>query len=293
MDYPIVKVKTSDGLDLGGILFEPEDKGKKVIKIHTPGDGGSFWRSDYYQYLAESSLGQGVAFLSGNNRGSAVFSDSSDDPIPFGVAGELFADCIKDIDGWIKFALDKGYEKIILEGHSRGTEKSVYYMNHGQYADKVVGVILMGFSDHIGTQLKFEKKIGHNFTSEAEQMVKNGKGDHLLDNLRAMAGELPYTAKSYLNVMQADSANAMALPLRQGKDLKYFQNIKVPVLGVIGDQFEYTIIPIAEAVELLKKENPLCEAYQIKGADHCFVGKEKELTKIICDFTKRRILSNL
>lgn len=293
MNYPLVKVKTSDDLDLGGILFEPEDKNLKTIKIHVPGDGGSFFWSGYYPYLAESSINQGIAFLSGNNRGSGVFEDSADEPIPFGVAGELFADCIKDIDAWIKFALDKGYEKIILEGHSRGTEKTVYYMNHGQYVDKIVGVILMGFSDAVGTQLKHEKKIGHNFIAEAKQMVKAGKGGHLLSDLRAFAGELPMTAKTYLDNMQPDSANSKAIPLRQGKNLKYFQNIKVPVLATIGDHGEYTIIPIEAAVKLLKNENSFCEAYQIKDCDHCYTGKETEITKIIADFTKRRILPNL
>ncbi|OIN89818.1 hypothetical protein COW80_00945 [Candidatus Beckwithbacteria bacterium CG22_combo_CG10-13_8_21_14_all_01_47_9] len=293
LNYPIVKVKTKDGLELGGMLFEPEDKKLKTIKIHVPGDGGSFWWSDYYPLLAESSINQGIAFLSGNNRGSAVFTNSSDDPVPSGVSAEIFSDCILDFDAWIKFVLGKGYEKIILEGHSRGTEKTVYYLNHGQYVDKVVGVILMGFSDHIGTQLGFEKKIGHDFVEEARQMIKAGKGDNLLSDLRALAGELPYTAKSYMDVIQPDSANSKALSLRQGKNLTYFQNIKVPILGVIGDQFEYTIIPIKDAIKLLMTENPLAEAYQIKDCDHCFIGKETELTKIVADFTQRRILPNL
>ncbi|KKS79897.1 MAG: Alpha/beta hydrolase fold protein [Candidatus Beckwithbacteria bacterium GW2011_GWA2_43_10] len=293
LNYPIVKVKTKDGLELGGMLFEPEDKKLKTIKIHIPGDNGSFWWSDYYPNLAESSLSQGIAFLSVNSRGTGAFENSNDDPVSFGVAVEIFSDCILDFDAWIKFTLDKGYQKIILEGHSRGTEKTVYYLNHGHYVDKVVGVILMGFSDAIGTQLKHEQKIGHNFMAEAERMVEEGKGDQLLSDLRAFCGELPMTAKTYLDNMKPDSANAKAIPLRQGKNLAYFKNIKVPVLGVIGDHGEYTIIQIEMAIELLKKENPLAEAYQIKDCDHCYIGKEKELTKIIADFTKRRILPNL
>ncbi len=291
--YPIVKVKTSDGLELGGMLFEPEDNKLKTIKIHIPGDNGSFWWSDYYQYLAESSVKQGIAFLPVNSRGTGAFENSNDDPVPFGVAAEIFSDCILDFEAWIKFVLDKGYEKIILESHSRGTEKTVYYLNHGQFVNKVVGVILMGFSDAVGTQLKHEQKIGHNFIDEAEQMIKKGKGDHLLSDLRVFAGELPMTANSYLDNMLPDSANAKAIPLRQGKDLIYFRNIKVPVLATIGDHGEYTIIPIEEAVELLKKENFLCEVYQIKDCDHCYAGKEKEVTQIIEDFTKRRIVPNL
>ena len=62
---------------------------------------------------------------------------------------ENFEDCVVDIDAWIKFALSKGYEKIILMGHSLGTEKIVYYMNKGRYTNKVKAIILLGFADFL------------------------------------------------------------------------------------------------------------------------------------------------
>jgi len=78
------------------------------------------------------------------------------------------------------------------------------------------------------------------------------------------------------------------MPLRLGKKLEMYSNIKVPVLAVIGDneEGEYTIIPIKEAMALMKKENSRTEAHQIINCDHGFNGKEKELVVIIQQFLK-------
>ncbi len=289
--FPIVKVKTIDRLTLYGLLLEPEDNKFKTIKIHIHGDAGDFFYNDFYPYLAKDCLEKNIAFLSTNNRGAWVYENSSEYVVPHGTAAELFGDCIRDLDAWIRFALDKGYEKIILEGHSRGTEKIVYYMNHGKYVNKVVAIILLGFSDAYGTQINYEKKIGHDFFVEAKELIQLGKGKHLLSDLRAFAGELPMTADTYVNTMKQDSANSKALPFRDGKNLSYFKNIHVPILGVIGDKFEYTVIPIEQAIKLLRSENKLAEIYQIKNSDHGFTGKEKELVILMSDFIRKIIPS--
>jgi alpha/beta superfamily hydrolase len=61
---------------------------------------------------------------------------------------------------------------------------------------------------------------------------------------------------------------------------------------VIGDQdeSEYTVIPIKDAVELLKTENSRAEVYQVEKSDHVFSGKEAELIALIADFMQWKIL---
>ena len=112
--FPLVKVKASDGLVLHGLLLEPEKKEKKTIKIHVHGDAGNFFYNSFYHYLAKDCLRQHSAFLATNNRGASVFENSVHDKIPHGVAAELFKDCVKDIDAWIAFALERSYEKVIF-----------------------------------------------------------------------------------------------------------------------------------------------------------------------------------
>lgn len=290
MNYPIVHIRTTDGLTLHGLLSEPKNQTKAMV-IHIHGAGGNFYGNKYFATLTESVVDLGVAYLSTNNRGNHVY-ELEKGTMYYGVSLEKFEDCILDIDAWIEFALSRGYEKIILEGHSYGTEKIVYYMNKGKYHDRIIGIMLFGFSDNVGSQMKYEKKMGKSYRGEAEALNNKDESWKLLSDYFGLCGEMPISAQTYLHGFTEDSENAIALPLRKGKDLTFFQNIKVPILGIISDneEGEYTIIPIKDAVQLLKLENPRTEAYVINDTDHVFTGKEKELVDMVIDFLKRRVL---
>lgn len=291
MAYPIVKVKTNDGLELHGLLTEPKVISKTIV-IHIHGSSGSFYGNSYFEKLTNSVVDLGISYLATNNRGNHIY-ELEKNSIYYGVALEKFEDCVLDIDAWIEFALNKGYENIILEGHSYGTEKIVYYMNKGKYIDKVKGITLLGFSDNVGTQIKYEKSIGKSFREEAEELNKKGDGYKLLSDYFGLCGEMPISAQTYLHGFTENSENAIALPLRKGKDLTFFQNIQVPILAVISDNQdkEYTIIPITDAVNLLESENKHTEAHIIKDTDHTFTGKESELVDLIVTFLHKKFLA--
>ena len=255
-----------------------------------------FW-NDYFPELQATYLKLNTSFLATNNRGSGVY-EIEKGVIPSGAAVEHFEDCLFDINAWIEFAISKGYKKIILEGHSFGTEKVVYYMAKGKYIDKISAVILFGFSDTIGTQNKYLTSIHKRHSSyleEAKQLIKDNKPYTLLSDPFIHCGELPLSATSYINFYEPCSELSKAFPLRKGGKLENFRKIKVPILGVISDNEngEYTIIPIKDAINLLKVENKLAEIFQIKNTNHGFNGKEKELAQIVKSFIQRRVLNIL
>jgi dipeptidyl aminopeptidase/acylaminoacyl peptidase len=70
--YPIVKVKTPDGLTLHGLSTEPQ-KPAKTIVIHLHGSAGNFYGNSYFEQLTNSVIGLGIAYLATNNRGSGVY----------------------------------------------------------------------------------------------------------------------------------------------------------------------------------------------------------------------------
>ena len=288
--YPIVRVTTADRLSLYGLFLEPIQPSRTLL-LHIHGAAGNFFGNSYFEKLSAAVLGLGVAYLSTNNRGSGVY-ELEQGTVEHGVSLEKFEDSVFDIDAWIEFALTRGYDDIILEGHSYGTEKSVFYLSEGRYRDKVKGVILFGFSDNVGHQIEYEKKIGRNYLNEAHELVRKGEGHRLLDDLFGLCGELPISAQTYVTCFREGSANARALPLRQGRNLELFRAIPIPILGVIGDRqdAEYTVIPINKAIDLLRSENKRAEVYQIRDCGHGFAGKESELVEIVSDFMKRRIL---
>ena len=279
MHIPIVNIKTSDRLELYGILLESAKKDAIIINIH--GTADNFYDNEFIWQIAKDVASLNISMLSVNNRGSyglEVYQKS-------GASIELFEKCIIDIDARIAYALRLGYKKIILQWHSLGTEKIVYYMAKGKYRNKIKAIILLGFADSFGTHQQYLKKTKTNLMHEAKSLVKQKKWCQFLNKKwLAHAGVLPQSAESYINFFSPNSELSRAFPLRQWKDLKFYKNIHIPMLGVIGDQEEYTVIPTKKAMELLKKENTFANIFQLKDCDHNFTGKEKELSKIIKKF---------
>ncbi len=284
MNYPIIEVQTEDKFGLFGLLSQSNNN--KTIYLNIHGTGSNFYCEPFQKIFYEELPKFGIDVLFTNNRGSSALESWQDT----GAALEIFEDSILDINAWLNWCLKHGYTKIILSGHSHGTEKVVYYMSQGKYKDKISAIVLMGFADSVGTQLKFEKTIKSNLMSEAKEKVKLGKGYELLtSHRRAQAGELPISAKTYINYFSDNSVLSKVTPFRKGNTLPMIRSIKIPILAIIGDHDEYTIIPIKKAMMLLEKENNLVEVHQVVGSGHCYEGHQKELIKLIKNFLVKRI----
>lgn len=283
MKGELIEIETSDGLPLYGMHHKIKESKTILINIH--GTASNFYENYFMEPLSGELAKRGISTLSTNNRGAAVMQ-----VYPHaGAAIEHFEDCILDIDAWIDYALALGYKNIILQGHSLGAEKVVYYMNKGKYIEKIKSVILLGPADSYGETAEFcwNKIQLKELLDEAEELVKEGNKEIFLRKKWLSHGKvLPKSADSFLNFFRPNSELSKALPLRLGKNFKMYQKIKVPILIAIGDQEEYTVIPIKEALEALKRENHLASCFQLKDCNHDFEGKEEELNEIIITFLK-------
>lgn len=285
MNYPIVKVKTPDDFTLFGFLAEANKQDTILINIH--GTGSCFYAEEFEDEFVERLPNLGISVLFTNNRGNYTMESWQ----ATGCAREKFEDCLIDIDTWIQFALDKGYTKIILQGHSLGTEKVTYYMEKGRHKDKVIAVILLGFADSFGCQMKFLETQKVDPMINALELIKEGRGNELITSIHLChAGVLPKTANSYVNCFSDNSELSKALPLRKGKNLEYYQNIKVPILGVISDTDEWNEMLGIDTISLLKNENSKAKIETISDTDHSFLGKQKELVDIVENFIKTKII---
>lgn len=280
MKYPIVKVTTGDHIELFGFLAETEGE-KDAALLHVHGTSSSFYCEKYAGLFAEEFPPLGVTTLFTNNRGSHVMEAWQDS----GAALERFEDCLLDIDEWIQYTLQSGYRRILLQGHSLGTEKIVFYLNKGRFAEKVAAVILLGVSDSFGNQARIAKTFPVDPIEEARRLVAAGKGEQFLTSVwRPHGGGVPQSAASYLNFFSPGSELSKALPLRQGKDLFYYRKIAVPILTVVGEYDPFTYLPVPQTMQLLEKENRQTGTKIIAGADHDFSGKEKELVEAVKGF---------
>lgn len=293
MEYPLVEVKTKDGLILNGLINESPNSDTILINLH--GTGSNFYEEPFIKNLFLELPLIKISFLSTNNRGNSILGNSWQRT---GSALEKFEDCLLDIDAWIEFCFSKGYKKIILQGHSLGTEKIVYYMNKGKHKSNVISVILLGFSDSYGCEMNFLGKRKEQFFKEARELMKSGKSDYLLTtDLKSHAGILPKSADSFLSQFSDNSELSNAFTFHK-RELKSYSNIKVPILAVISDNDKYTgkdivkqgsehtSIPLKEACDLLKKENSRTKLVIFSKTNHDFEGKEKELAKEVIDFLR-------
>lgn len=285
--YPIVKVVTDDGLELFGLLNTLPTSSKRVI-IHIHGTSGNFYQNGFYPFIARVARRRSFVYLQTNNRGAGNYEYELGQK-PHGAALELFEDSVRDLDAWVQFCIEKGMTDVILEAHSFGNEKVIYYMNKGRFRKHVVGIILLGFNDSVGTQQRYENKIKKNYVDEATKLVREGRGlDLLSDIFGGIAGEAPLSARSYLNYYSPGSELSRTMPFR-GKELPMYRSIQVPILGLIGDNEdgEYTIIPIDDAIRLMKKENSHTETYKIPDCNHGFTGKEQIVARYIDRFLEK------
>jgi len=288
MKYPVVRTITADHLELFGILSEAEgERDSILINIH--GTSGCFYIEEYTPFLAEELPALGVATLFTNNRGSHVMEAWQKS----GAALEIFEDCVLDLDVWVRYVLSLGYRRIILQGHSLGTEKVVYYMNKGNPPPAVAALILLGVSDSFGNQARIAKGFPVDPMVEAGRLMAEGRGEQFLTSVwRPHGGAVPKSAASYLNFFSPGSELSKALPLRQGGELSYYRGIRVPILVVVGEFDPFTCLPVREALALLQKENNRTQTRWIPGADHDFSGKSRELADVIKEFLKSRNFGN-
>lgn len=286
MNYPLVTVQTKDGLWFYG--FYTEAPGSKTVLLNIHGTGSNFYEEYFLEVMTKRFLAEGVSLLFTNNRGTGVYDAYQ----KTGCAVEKFEECVIDIDTWIAFALERGYENIILSGHSLGTEKIVYYMSEGMYRDKVKGMVLLAPADSVGYHIYSDdykpsvedKKRFDALLAEAQDLIVQGRGDEFLGRY-VYGGISPKSAESFVNFSYLNPEFGKALPFHTRK-LEAYSKISIPILALIGDQAEYTAIPPEEALELMKQENPRTEIHQFRACNHDFEGKEDELTELVVQFIK-------
>lgn len=285
MKYPIVHIKTNDNTLLFGLFLEAPSS--KTIFIHTHGTASNFYEEYFTESFAEKFIENNISLLSVNNRGAGVYDAYE----KTGAATELFEDCVYDLDAWVAFAIERGYENIILSGHSLGTEKVVYYMGHGQLANKVSKIVLLAPADSYGSHRLHEghtntrKEEIENLLATAKALAEASRGEEFLPRYTygSHSGILPKTANSMLNFLGEKSEIVHALPFSSGK-LEAFSKITIPILAAIGDLSEFTGTTTDDALELMKSENPRTVTHKFQNCNHDFEGSEKELAEIVLKF---------
>ena len=131
MKQELVRINSIDWIEQPGILYTPDKEANKIV-IHVHGLNGNFYENRFIDTLAESYTEKDYAFLTFNNRGREFITEliKWNDFVVIGWCFERFKDCILDIQWVVNRVKEKGYNEIVLEGHSYWCNKVLYYYNN-------------------------------------------------------------------------------------------------------------------------------------------------------------------
>jgi len=287
----LVRTFTEDGLELHGLFCSPADReANGMAVLHVPGFTGNFYEEKFVDYIAERVTKRGCAFLAVNTRGHDYLSgfirktDSGITYVQIGGAYEIFEECIFDVKAWIDFLQGRGYSRVILEGESLGTLKTVFY-EHQTQDERVRGVVLISPVDHIGLQRmatggKYDEAI-----NIARQMIEHGKSDELMPRVYCPLWRFSISAKSYINAFGPNTKSGIFNFHDPNARFEELSTIKCPMLATYGTIREAVVDnKVEEALSIIKrraKSSKRCDTAIIRDAPHNYLGREEELSETI------------
>lgn len=284
-------VMASDGTKMKALLYG--NKGKHIV-IHVHGMAGNFYENTFIEPIALKCEENDIDFLCFNNRGHDYIADcekKSENGVEYfsaGAAYENFVECVYDIEGVVHWALENGYESIVLQGHSSGANKIVYAYNKMKLSleekEKIRGVILISPCDDIGIyeeEIDSEKR--HESMKMAEEKIAN-KNEMELMPIGTFFDYL-LAAKTFFENFKDGSPLDM-FPYRKGSligcDLK---NIQTPMLLLFGDDGDFVLQDMEEISKMYSEV--LGNGFELRvvhGANHGYKDCEAQLAGTIADW---------
>lgn len=291
----VVRFEATDGVELSGLLYEPQRRSKRAaIFLHGNG-GASVFESKRTNLLASSFIDAGVAWFAFNNRGAHLIKrlrrrrGTTSKGVSGGMAHELIRECVFDIDGAIRELRSRGYSEFTLVGHSTGANKVAVYDARKQRNPVKRYVLLAGGDD---TGILWQQLGTRRFSAalaRAKERIRERRGDELVP---ASVSSLPMSWRSFHDMANPDGDYNVFPFLEVMKDVRlgrrthfrHLRGIRKPTLILYGDSDEYCYGDVSRCVAILAdalgpKEN--IEMAILADADHGFSGREEELAEVM------------
>ena len=282
MKQELVRINSIDNIEQPGILYCPNNDTNKIV-IHVHGLNGNFYENRFLDTIAKSYTDNNYAFLTFNNRGRDFITEllKGDDFTIIGGSLERFKDCILDIDGIVNWAKNKGYNEIILEGHSYGCNKVLYYYNHKK-SDNIKKIVLLAPCDIPSEGKKFLSKEEYDKAkSDSTRLVQEGKESDLIDFSVMANGKIAAGTYYYDFLPGGENDFIRYVDGANGKS-EILNSIDIPILIIFGDVDECVLTqPIEIVKEYLTNNINDCNIQIIEGADHSYAGRYEDLGKVI------------
>lgn len=288
--------EATDGVELPGLLYEPQRRTKRAaVFLHGTG-GSSIFDSKRTNLLAAEMLARGIAFLPFNNRGAnlvkrlRVRKGRKTKGRAGGSAHELIRDCVRDIDGAARFLRLRGYRELFLIGHSTGANKIAVYDHYKQRNPFRKYVLLAGGDDTGLSYSLMGPRRFHAALEKSREMIAEGRGEEIVPSrlsgmmmswrsLRDMTNpDGDYNVFPFLELMKG-------IRLSRRARFRYVRAIRKPALFVYGEHDEYCFDDVPQCARILADAvGPNAEIVVMSDANHGFNGKERELGELMAEW---------
>lgn len=285
----LVRIQTKDNLELQGLLFEPEQKCDKAV-IHIHGWTGNFYENFFLECIAEGLIDNNFAFLTFNNRGAGFIqefmkkSGSKVEYVKIGGGLEHFEDCLIDIEAAVLFLQKRGFNKIYLQGHSTGAQKSAYFALKVKVG--IQGLILLEPADDpeiakslLGNRYEEACKIARNY-------IKSGTPNKAMPSWVSFGFQT--SAQRFLSIANPQSPEGRLFHF--SGDLNKLKSINLPIIIIFGSKSQYQENP-EQTIKILRQQLPNITTKLIEDGDHWFNNYEDNLQQTITNWLKQQNVS--
>lgn len=278
----IIKVRTPRGLELKGAMFG--DTNCDAVLVMLTGICSNVFQNELLYSTGKLLSQNGIACIIAHAHDSfscLAYTDfSTGKQKHAGTFNDDFKMVYEDVESYVKYAKELGFKKIILGGHSLGSNKIIHYL--GNTPDDFVDYFIVSSPVDLMYWWQVMPDIDKCFDM-AKSWIEDGRGDDILPFL--FGGFSPMTANTVLGFYNAD--NLKNCPVLSGEgETQSLYNIKPNGSFIIGSRDSVTGESPKRFMETLNSwtRNPENnQVIEVQGASHIFYGMHDEYAQLILD----------
>ena len=287
----ILNVRTARGLELKGAIFG--DTSNDTALIMLTGICSNVFQNELLYATGKLLEKNGITCIIAHAHDSFSCFAYTDYSIGkqrhAGVFNDDFNMVYEDVESYVKYAKEElGFKKIILGGHSLGSNKIIHYL--GNTPDNYVDYFIVSCPVDIMHWWEVMPNI-EKCHKMAQNLVDTGRGNEILPFL--FGGFSPMTANSVIGFYNADNLKNCPVLSKKG-ETKSLYNIKPRGAFVIGSRDSVTGDSPKGFMEQLNQwtKNPaLNKVIEVQGASHIFYGMHNEYAQLILDTIQSEVLA--
>lgn len=281
----IISIQTPRGLILKGAMWG--DTSMNTVVIMMSGICSNVFQNELLPEAGKVLSKNGIAFIAGQATDAFSFISYSNTKTgkqtTTGVVTDDFSMAYEDVESYVKYAKDLGFKKIILAGHSLGSNRVIHYLANttDEYVDNFIlsaPVDLKHFFDIIP-----DKEM---YFDTAQKFVDEGRGKDILPF--AFMGFSPMTANTLLAFYNAENLKNCPVISEDG-ETRSLSQMKVNGAFIIGACDSMTN---KNAEGFIRKINSYCKNPEknrivvVPNASHIYYAKHKEHACAVLDCVK-------